>query len=326
MKLSKNGRDELRKHVVEQLQKVPDGKRIVLDKDLLEDLLFEVTTVDKENGIELKLPVWSGKFLKKIDLSQVDFSNVSWGILGGGGNYFEDDGYRYFELHYPTLLNNGAYRSLINNRTNGGDSDGETYYDVYYEGTNANIDLTKSYEAKHKGYILLTSCNFNGLDFSHQDLTGIGRLCLYDTDISKSKLVIPSDLQFFAYQSNLEGLNLSTREMDAVNSIESHPDDFKENNFFKYCNLRNTGIHINVDSKRMAQQGDCYDSSEKMDMLQYEMKNDWFGCYVNGKLVCPIEEREEVKETKRDAYEQMKAEMFESVTNSIDEQVSHMGK
>ena len=65
MKLSNKSKDELREKIAEQLKEVPKGQRVQLDKDLLEDLLFEIITLNKEKGIKIKLPIWSGDFLKK---------------------------------------------------------------------------------------------------------------------------------------------------------------------------------------------------------------------------------------------------------------------
>ena len=87
MQLNKQSKNELRKRIVEQLKEVPKGQKIKLDKELLEYLLFEVITLDKTTDTKVKLPIWSGEFLKKIDLSQVDFTNVSWCIL----DYKESD-------------------------------------------------------------------------------------------------------------------------------------------------------------------------------------------------------------------------------------------
>ena len=81
MKLSTKSKDELRNLIEESVTNIPEDLKLQLDSKILEDLLFETITIDKEKGIILKLPVWSGNFLKKIDLSQVDFTNVSWAIL-----------------------------------------------------------------------------------------------------------------------------------------------------------------------------------------------------------------------------------------------------
>ena len=54
MKLSNKDKNKLREMIVTNLVDVPDGERIQLDKGLLEDLLFEVVTVNKEKGINAR--------------------------------------------------------------------------------------------------------------------------------------------------------------------------------------------------------------------------------------------------------------------------------
>ena len=81
MKLNKKDKDEFRNKIIELLKEVPEGQLVQIDKDILEGLLFETITVSEENNIQAKLPIWSGEFLSKIDLSQVDFTNVSWSLI-----------------------------------------------------------------------------------------------------------------------------------------------------------------------------------------------------------------------------------------------------
>ncbi len=80
MELNNSRKEELRKNILEQLKNVPEGEKIHLDKKLLEDLLFEEIVVVESKGLTAKLPVWSGEFLRKIDLSEVSFENVSWSL------------------------------------------------------------------------------------------------------------------------------------------------------------------------------------------------------------------------------------------------------
>lgn len=80
MNLNKKAKDELRNLIEARLKEVPEGNRICIDKELLEDLLFDSTFYDNELKLQVKTPVWSGKFLQKIDLSMVSFENVSWCI------------------------------------------------------------------------------------------------------------------------------------------------------------------------------------------------------------------------------------------------------
>ena len=50
-----------------------DDKKIKINKDLLEMLLFKTITID---GTIVKVPVWTDYFLKEIDLSEVNTDNI----------------------------------------------------------------------------------------------------------------------------------------------------------------------------------------------------------------------------------------------------------
>lgn len=315
MKLSNQGKNELRNHIVEQLKKVPNGQRVKLEKDLLEDLLFEVVTIDKEKEIKLKLPIWSGDFLKKIDLSEVDFSDVSWYTLSSDierGYWIEPDVMTIPDAVYDKIDKIRAEKIKNGFKLSNG-------YAVAYDGTNANIDLTKSFEAKYTNNIELTECNFEGLDFSHQDLTEINVLSLYNTNISKTKLSIPSKMSLRAVDSEFEGIDLSAREIDAIIYFGDFFAKDVKNDIFDNCNLRDTGIHINLNP-------DDFKDGRFKEKLQDAMDYDWVGCYVNGKKVLSGDEKQEIAASKYDEYEKMKAEIFNSVTDTIEEQINHMKK
>ena len=74
MKLNESAKKELRANIEEQLKQVPDGQRVHLDKELLEDLIF--FKGKNKDGRVIKVPVWTGHFLRKIDLSEISFENV----------------------------------------------------------------------------------------------------------------------------------------------------------------------------------------------------------------------------------------------------------
>lgn len=82
-----------RDFVEEILRHVPDGSKISFCKEFLERLLFDdirsLNDVVYYNGeivnlnkftvdLPFKVPVWSGEFLKKLDLSEVSFEDVLW--------------------------------------------------------------------------------------------------------------------------------------------------------------------------------------------------------------------------------------------------------
>lgn len=76
MKLSRESILELRKKIKEEIEK-GYNQCISIENELLEKLIFD-TRIDKKTGDIIKYPVWTGEFLDKIDLSEVDFSNVCW--------------------------------------------------------------------------------------------------------------------------------------------------------------------------------------------------------------------------------------------------------
>lgn len=307
MKLSRQSKDELRKKIVEQLKEVPEGQRVQLDKELLEDLLFEVVTLDKEKGIKVKLPVWSGEFLKKIDLSQVDFTDVSWNILASDIEslsiyYLECYGIKLDKIVISTLkkIKEDNDNRLLS--SNG--------YVVSYVGTNAKIDLSKSFEAIHGKELGIYSCDFTGLDFSQQDLTDIKSISVYYSSLKKTNLPI-GNIPFEAFGSDLSGIDLSTIEIDAQNYLS---DNFSN---LGACNLTGCGVQIRLHAD------DIKDGEEKDDLIQ-AMNVNWVGCYVNGKRVLSNEEKQAIATEKREKYGKMKDGIFSSTLGSVEEQVSHM--
>ena len=75
-KLDLEKRNELRKVILKELETVPEGKRIKLDTKLLDDLIFFKFKNEKTKE-QYKKPVWTGEFLRKLDLSTLSFKNVS---------------------------------------------------------------------------------------------------------------------------------------------------------------------------------------------------------------------------------------------------------
>ena len=132
MNLSKESKDELRTIIKDNLKNIPDGQQIHLNKDILEFLLFDEIVVNQEKNLKMKIPVWSGEFLRKIDLSEVDFTDVSWQV-------FSDSNIRLEEIECDDDFNIKIMIIKENNKN----------YTINYSYTNAVIDLTKSFEAKN---------------------------------------------------------------------------------------------------------------------------------------------------------------------------------
>ena len=75
-RLSKESRNRIRRVIIEQLKEVPEGERIKLDIKLLDNLIF-FKYYDKEIDTQIKIPIWTGEFLRKLDLSELSFENAN---------------------------------------------------------------------------------------------------------------------------------------------------------------------------------------------------------------------------------------------------------
>ncbi len=308
MKLSTKSKDELRNLIEENVTNIPEGQKLQLDKKILEDLLFETITIDKEKGLILKLPVWSGNFLKKIDLSQVDFSNVSWAILD-----FDPD---FTISTYGFCKINKVYFQIrgIKNKILEKNSVSQNEYITIYSGTNANIDLTKSYEALHGGVIDVRACDFSGIDFSNLDLSQTKLVYLNAVNICKTNLVIPSHVRLFAYDSNLEGIDLSSRTINASDYFTS-----STSNALSECNLRNTRIKIKLYPYE-------FKDDDWKAKFNKAMNEDWIGCYVNGKKVLSNEEKRNIAQEQRKRYEEIENGVFNYISKEIELQTKFSKK
>lgn len=285
---------ELKKKIIEQIQGIPEGQRVDIDKELLEALLFEEVVIDSEKNIKVKLPIWSGDFLRKINLSQIDFSNVSWSLLGWN-EIGTDDLLRIYdngksnisdynaidEKIYEIMASQPEMSAIVSEINSKGNT---SQYIVTYAGTNANIDLSNSFEAMYGNRIVIRDCNFSGINFSNQDLSNFSGLVILHSDISETNLAVPSNT--IASLSSLKGVDLTSLTIDATGYFEREWEDFG------YCDLTNTGISINLDPNK-------FEFGKFRDQLHQTMQSFWQGCYVNGKKVLPNDDEEIVVSSNR---------------------------
>lgn len=134
-KLSYNRKKDLQKSLEELLCEVPQGQRIKLDKEILEELIF-TEGEDKVKGkkVPCKFITWSGPFLRKIDLSEVSFEDVHWSLE----------------------LCRDCYSDKI----------------IDLSGTNINPDFEKSFARKNGLKLCIKNCNFTDAELSNVTLTG----------------------------------------------------------------------------------------------------------------------------------------------------------
>lgn len=174
IELSLDERNNLRKTLEKKLENVPEGKRMKLPKELVEELLFEtnISFIDDEvlrnKGVDIdkfkkaKFPVWTGDFLRKLDLSEVSFDNVTWDLLGIL-LLFEYSGYDVNEF-YELYRKNDNYESTdssVARRRN---------CRVVFANTNAIIDFSKAYQISSTLGLCISNCDFSNVDLSKSGL------------------------------------------------------------------------------------------------------------------------------------------------------------
>lgn len=308
MKLDKKGKEQLRKIIEERLQDVPQGQRIHIDKEILEDLLFDVLSFNSGDKIyKIKKPIWSGDFLSKIDLSEISFEDVSWENFNGMDYDLGFISFCYDEIE-ETLGGNEQYKRY-REFTRQLDYKYIGYPITKYTNTNAKIDFKKSWEYKISKSIYISGCDFSGTDLSKNDMSS--RVIINGSNLSNTGIkIVFEDERNSIWQTNLEGIDLS--------SITMNPDDLRRFGFYE-CNLRNTGLKI-IDFTK-----------ESIDNCgaDYELMNNFIsgaydGCYINGRLMKSKEERQETARQMRIQYQQFRDELVQSTLTVIDDQIRGM--
>lgn len=147
MKLNYNDRHNLRDYLLKTLESVPEGERVSLPNDLLDQLIFE--RAKGYDGLLYKVPVWTGSFLKKLDLSNISFEKVLWNRTSEClDELFSSDVQRRLELSY----NIHDYRSCL--------------YDIDFSGTNVRINSFSNLSTCG-----MRNCNLEGVDLSNSNFT-----------------------------------------------------------------------------------------------------------------------------------------------------------
>lgn len=275
MELTDIKKNEIREDIENLLQYVPEGETISFDSDLLEELMFQKVVINEEQGLMFKVPVWSGSFLRKLDLSKVSFEDVS---FGNDTSIYD----KYLEV--------GQMRKI--------EAIMDEYYasEADYSGTNAVIDLTKLFCSKH-GFLALSCCNLSGLDLSGYDLSRMEYVNFSSCNVSNTGMKIPNNVRLMGYDSDLSFLDLSNRRINGTLYFEDYNQDNLTN-----CLLCNTCINIDFDfsdfaklcvkysnlDKELAEFNGEAPSNDILPFTQALVKN-WRGCFVNGQFTLPAE-------------------------------------
>lgn len=204
-KFSEESKNKLRGFIISELEQVEDGKRILLPVDLIESLIFK--------NYPIKIPIWTGPFLRKIDLSKIDFTDTCF---------------------------RGKASSIIKVDKEGNSSKSKGI-DLSY--TNAKIDFTiHSVEPED---IIIDSCNFEGLDLSRASLKD--RTKIYDSNFDNTSIHIDKFDTLFIRNSSFKNCDFSHLSLP-IENIRN--DDLNANEgIMNNCDLSQTGLKLIITKK-----------------------------------------------------------------------------
>lgn len=173
MHLIKKEDQVIRRYIESQLESLPENMMIHLDKELLERLIFiELVTVD---GLVLKYPIWTGSFLRKIDLSEISFDDVCWSFKI---NKLIPD----FKTHEKYLIDLSC--------------------------TNARIDFSKRYPGTND----LIRCNFSSVNLESSNISSIVNMICVDISNTNAKIKLDD---ITATDCNFSGLDLRSSKISS---------------------------------------------------------------------------------------------------------------
>lgn len=300
MKLNENGKVEIRNYIEKEINNVPAGERIKIDNDMLDDLIF-FKGKDKQ-GKDIKIPIWTGWFLKKIDLSEISFENVYLGDPGELSSILNEDTYEKFQ---EFICRYNKY----NKRTE------EIMND--FSGTNINIDFKKLYDQEN-----IVSCNFSHVDLNKQDLSKVKNLSYCDFSYTNITLGLDKMSNRVIQICDFTGIDLSKENINITSFDNSWWVLLLSLN-----NFHNTGLKINVpfslkakDSKNLIDEyeRDPNNTSLARKVLSEGIINEKLsGCYLNGKRISTKEERNQKKREISQSYSDYILELKKSIEITI---------
>ena len=261
--MQKEDRVALREEVKRDLLTYSDQGKVIFAKETLENLLFETKTINIHGKwYQVKIPVWFGDFLSKIDLSMIDFSDVLWNydICMALNNIFGE-----------LLSTIAQIRSTI--------PESKPSFEIYYANTNAKINFAESFLTrfgqssgiqKYYGLVSIAHCNFSGTAVNFGE--GVNAIQILNSTLSNCNLRLPNISRLTIMNSDLSNNNLSNLSIDVLS------------NHFYGTSFKNSGINVYLDPNEMER----YLATDEITFkkLFIAMLNDYFaGCSVNGHLL-----------------------------------------
>ena len=220
-RLSKESRNRIRRIIIEQLKEIPEGERIKLDIKLLDNLIF-FKYYDKKMEQQIKIPIWTGEFLRKLDLSELSFEDANLDV-----SEYDEEKKEYFEEGAVSHMDKKSINEYIQEYMECNEKKLiESQYTLDFSYTNINIDFENLY------INCISNCNLEGVDLSHIGKRNMG---IYNCNLQKTNIKLNKDVVVFT--CDLENNDFSNTTIDARNIM--NPDEE-----IYCCNLKNTGLNI----------------------------------------------------------------------------------
>ena len=193
---------ELRNQLQELLETVPDGERVSIPNQCnLDKLLFDTYVLDEKKGIVVKFPVWTGPFLSKLDLSNVNFENVTWSI--NDDSYYKREIEELIDIIEVSDRDSEDYEFEDNVSRDNGEIEVKDF-----SNTNANIDFKKSFEYKVFNFVYIQGINFENVDLSNNVLS-MTDVIIQNSNLANTNINLNNLKSLEVEYSNLENVDLS---------------------------------------------------------------------------------------------------------------------
>lgn len=233
MKLNKEGRERLRKAIDNKINEIARNRRLSFRIKMPDMASLEELLFERkvdEDGIKYKTIGFTSRNLKYIDLSNVSFEDVS-----------------FFGVSYL--------------------SEGEM---IHLYGSNAEIDLSKTYEYKKYRQVQMSFADLSSLNLGAKNPAKVFRgAIVHNCDLSKNNLKLTH------YDCHFSDSNLSYNDLSKLNI---YPDTVFDT--FTNCNLKNTGLNFKIT--------DATSPESVRAVVDNPM---YLGCYINGNKIITKEEK-----------------------------------
>ena len=204
-KYTEESKNKVRGLIITELEQVKDGERIFLPVDLMESLIFK--------KYPIKIPIWTGPFLRKIDLSKVDFTDTCY--RGKAGSIIKVD--------------------------KEGNSSKSIGIDLSY--INAKIDF--SVHPFEPNDVIIDSCNFEGVDLASASLKA--KTKIFDSNFDNTAIHINKFDALFIRNSSFKNCDFSHLSLP-IENIRNDDINTAEG-MINNCDLSGTGLKLIITKK-----------------------------------------------------------------------------